>query len=146
MSSLLAKRMGARKVISLINRQAYGDLMQGSHIDIAVSPSQVTMSELLRHVRGGDVVAVHRLRQGVAEALEAIAHGDRSTSKVVGRAVGEIRLPRGARIGALVRGEEIILPDADTLVQSEDHVIVFVPTPRQMRRVEALFKVSASFF
>ena len=77
MSSLLAKRLGARKVIALINRQAYGELMQGSHIDIAVSPSHATMSELLRHVRRGDVAAVHRLRQGVAEALEAIAHGDR---------------------------------------------------------------------
>ncbi|OZI68130.1 Trk system potassium transporter TrkA [Bordetella genomosp. 1] len=146
MSSLLAKRMGARKVIALINRAAYGELMQGSHIDIAVSPSQATMSELLRHVRRGDVVAVHRLRQGVAEALEAIAHGDRSTSKVVGRKVGEIRLPKGATIGAMVRGDEIILPDADTEIESDDHVIVFVPSRQQMPRVEKLFQVSASFF
>ncbi|MDQ8034699.1 MAG: Trk system potassium transporter TrkA [Bordetella sp.] len=146
MSSLLAKRMGARKVIALINRAAYGELMQGSHIDIAVSPSQATMSELLRHVRRGDVVAVHRLRQGVAEALEAIAHGDRSTSKVVGRKVGEIRLPKGATIGAMVRGDEIILPDGDTEIESDDHVIVFVPGRQQMPRVEKLFQVSASFF
>ncbi|MCW0209575.1 Trk system potassium transporter TrkA [Achromobacter veterisilvae] len=146
MSSLLAKRLGARKVIALINRQAYGELMQGSHIDIAVSPSQATMSELLRHVRRGDVVAVHRLRQGVAEALEAIAHGDRSTSKVVGRSVGQISLPKGASIGALVREDEIILPDADTVIESDDHVIVFVPSRRQMPRVEKLFQVSASFF
>ena len=146
MSSLLAKRLGARKVIALINRQAYGELMQGSHIDIAVSPSQATMSELLRHVRRGDVAAVHRLRQGVAEALEAIAHGDRSNSKVVGRAVGQISLPKGASIGALVREDEIILPDADTVIESDDHVIVFVPSRRQMPRVEKLFQVSASFF
>ena len=146
MSSLLAKRLGARKVIALINRQAYGELMQGSHIDIAVSPSQATMSELLRHVRRGDVAAVHRLRQGVAEALEAIAHGDRSTSKVVGRPVGQISLPKGASIGALVRGDEIILPDADTVIETDDHVIVFVPSRRQMPRVEKLFQVSASFF
>ncbi|MFJ1300563.1 Trk system potassium transporter TrkA [Pseudomonadota bacterium AL_CKDN230030165-1A_HGKHYDSX7] len=146
MSSLLAKRMGARKVIALINRAAYGELMQGSHIDIAVSPSQATMSELLRHVRRGDVVAVHRLRQGVAEALEAIAHGDKNTSRVVGRKVGEIRLPKGASIGAMVRGDEIILPDGDTLIESDDHVIVFVPSRQQMPRVEKLFQVSASFF
>ena len=146
MSSLLAKRLGARKVIALINRQAYGELMQGSHIDIAVSPSQATMSELLRHVRRGDVVAVHRLRQGVAEAVEAIAHGDRKTSRVVGRRIAEIRLPKGAAIGALVRGEEIILPEADTEIVSGDHVIVFVPTRSQMPRVEKLFQVSASFF
>lgn len=73
--------------------------MQGSHIDIAVSPSQATMSELLKHIRRGDVVAVHRVRQGAAEALEAIAHGDRSTSKVVGRMISDIRLPKGATIG-----------------------------------------------
>jgi trk system potassium uptake protein TrkA len=146
MSSLLAKRLGARKVIALINRQAYGELMQGSHIDIAVSPSQATMSELLRHVRGGDIVAVHRLRQGVAEAVEAVAHGDRATSKVVGRRVGDIALPRGASIGALVRGDDILLPDEDTVVASGDHVIVFVPSRHHMARVEKLFQVSASFF
>jgi len=146
MSSLLAKRMGARKVIALINRQAYGELMQGSHIDIAVSPSQATMSELLRHVRRGDVVAVHRLRQGLSEALEAVAHGDRRTSGVVGRKVSDIRLPKGAVIGALARGEEIIMPEPDTVVEADDHVVVFVPSRRQIARVEKLFQVSASFF
>ena len=146
MSSLLAKRLGAHKVIALINRPAYGELMQGSHIDIAVSPAQATMSELLRHVRRGDVVAVHRLRQGVAEAVEAVAHGDRKTSNVVGRRVSELRLPKGATIGALARGEEIIIPDADTVIESGDHVIVFVPSRQHMARVEKLFQVSASFF
>jgi len=146
MSSLLAKRLGARKVIALINRQAYGELMEGSHIDIAVSPSQATMSELLRHVRRGDVVAVHRLRQGLSEALEAVAHGDRKTSQVVGRRVADIRLPKGAIIGALARGDEIIMPDPDTVVETDDHVIVFVPSRRQIARVEKLFQVSASFF
>ena len=146
MSSLLAKRLGARKVIALINRQAYGELMQGSLIDIAVSPSQATMSEILQHVRRGDVVAVHRLRQGVAEALEAIAHGDRKSSRVVGRRVREIRLPKGAAIGAIVRGEDILMPDDDTVIASDDHVIVFVPSRDQMAQVEKLFQVSASFF
>jgi trk system potassium uptake protein TrkA len=146
MSSLLAKRLGARRVIALINRQAYGELMQGSHIDVAVSPSHATMSELLRHVRRGDVVAVHRLRQGVIEALEAVAHGDRRTSRVVGRQVGQLRLPKGAIIGALVRGDEIIMPSSDTVIEQDDHVIVFVPGRNQMARVEKLFQVSASFF
>jgi len=146
MSSLLAKRLGARKVIALINRPAYGELMQGSHIDIAVSPAQATMSELLRHVRRGDIVVAHRLRQGVAEAIEVIAHGDRSTSKVVGRTVGSIRLPRGASIGALARGDDIVMPDDDTVIETDDHVIVFVPTRQMMPHVEKLFQVSASFF
>lgn len=146
MSSLLAKRLGARKVIALINRPAYGELMQGSHIDIAVSPAQATMSELLRHVRRGDIVVAHRLRQGVAEAIEVVAHGDRSSSKVVGRTVGSIRLPKGASIGALARGDEILMPDDDTVIETDDHVIVFVPSRQMMPRVEKLFQVSASFF
>jgi len=146
MSSLLAKRLGARKVIALINRQAYGDLMQGSHIDIAVSPSQTTMSELLRHVRRGDVAVAHRLRQGVAEAVEIVAHGDTQTSRVVGKAVGKIRWPRGVSVVALARGEEIILPDGDTVIASGDHVVVFVPSRQQIPGVEKLFQVSAAFF
>jgi trk system potassium uptake protein TrkA len=146
MSSLLAKRLGARKVIALVNRLAYGELMQGSHIDVAVSPSQATMSELLRHVRRGDVVAAHRLRQGASEALEAVAHGDRKSSRVVGRRIGDLNLPKGACIGALVRGDEILIPDTDTVIQADDHVIVFVPSRQQMARIEKLFQVSASFF
>ncbi len=146
MSSLLAKRMGARRVIALINRQAYGELMQGSHIDIAISPSQATMSELLRYVRRGDIVAAHRLRGGMAEVLEVVAHGDRKSSKVVGRPSSDIDLPKGASIGAVVRGEQIIIPDASTVIESEDHVIVFVPSREQVSKIEKLFQVSASFF
>lgn len=146
MSSLLAKRLGARRVIALINRQAYGELMQSSHIDIAVSPSQATMSELLRYVRRGDIVAAHRLRGGVAEVLEVIAHGDRKSSRAVGRRLSELDLPKGASIGAIVRGEDIIISDPNAYIQSEDHVIVFVPSRSQIPRVEKLFQVSASFF
>ena len=146
MSSLLAKKLGARRVIALINRQAYGELMQGSHIDIAVSPSQATMSELLRYVRRGDVVAAHRLRMGAAEVMEAVAHGDRKSSKVVGRHLHEVDLPRGASIGAIVRQEQIIMPDAHTVIQAGDHVVVFVASRQQMPKVEKLFQVSASFF
>ena len=120
--------------------------VQGSHIDIAVSPSQATMSELLRYVRRGDVVAAHRLRQGAAEVMEAIAHGDRKSSKVVGRHLHEIDLPRGASIGAIVRQDRIIMPDVHTMIEAEDHVVVFVASRQQMPKVEKLFQVSASFF
>jgi trk system potassium uptake protein len=146
MSSLLAKRMGAQRVIALINRQAYGELMQGSHIDIAISPSQATMSELLRYVRRGDIVAAHRLRGGLAEVLELVAHGDRKSSKVVGRSIGDIDLPKGASIGAVVRADQIIITDPQVRIESEDHVIVFVPSRNQVRQIEKLFQVSASFF
>ncbi len=146
MSSLLAKRMGARRVIALINRQAYGELMQGSHIDIAVSPAQATMSELLRYVRRGDIVAAHRLRGGLAEVLELVAHGDRKSSKTVGRRINELDLPKGATVGALVRGEEIIITDQHAVIEPDDHVIVFVSSRNQIAKVEKLFQVSASFF
>ena len=151
MTCMLAKRMGARRVIALINRQAYADLMQGSQIDIAVVPAQTTIGGLLKHVRRGDVVAVHSLRRGAAEALEAIAHGDTKSSKVVGRRIDEIDLPKDAMIGAIVRGVEgqpskVIIAHHDTVIESEDHVIVFVTNKRTLPKVEKLFQVGIGFF
>ncbi|VTN12174.1 Trk system potassium uptake protein trkA [Raoultella terrigena] len=73
MSAMLAKRMGAKKVMVLIQRKAYVDLVQGSVIDIAISPQQATISALLSHVRKADIVGVSSLRRGVAEAIEAVA-------------------------------------------------------------------------
>ncbi|MDP2694156.1 MAG: Trk system potassium transporter TrkA [Gallionella sp.] len=146
MSSLLAKQGGARKVIALINRSAYVDLLQGGKIDIALSPAQVTIGSLLAYVRQGDVVAVHSLRRGAAEALELVAHGDRQSSRVVGRRIDEIDLPKGATIGAIVRGDQVIMGHHDTLIEAEDHVIVFVINKRMVKKVEKLFQVSLGFF
>jgi trk system potassium uptake protein len=150
MSAMLAKRMGAGRVLSLINRRAYADMMQGSTIDIAVSPAHTVIGELLAHLRRGDVAAVHSLRRGAAEALEGVARGDIKTSKLVGRRVEEIKLPKGTRIGAIVRGEgkksEVLMPHRDTLIETDDHIIIFIPNKRQVREVEKLFQVSATFF
>ena len=146
LSSMLAKRMGAKKVMSLINRGAYVDLVESGLIDIAISPHQVTIGALLAHIRRGDVVAVHALRRGSAEAIEAIAHGDRSTSKVVGRNMDEIGLPEGTRIGAIVRGDEVIIAHHDTVIESEDHVILFVSDKKRIKEVEKLFQVSVTYF
>ncbi|EDH9115548.1 Trk system potassium transporter TrkA, partial [Salmonella enterica subsp. enterica serovar Typhimurium] len=109
MSAMLAKRMGAKKVMVLIQRRAYVDLVQGSVIDIAISPQQATISALLSHVRKADIVGVSSLRRGVAEAIEAVAHGDESTSRVVGRVIDEIKLPPGTIIGAVVRGNDVMI-------------------------------------
>jgi len=146
MSSLLAKQGGARKVIALINRSAYVDLVQGSKIDIALSPAHVTIGSLLAYVRQGDVVAVHSLRRGAAEALELVVHGDRQSSRVVGRRIDEIDLPKGATIGAIMRGEEVIMGHHDTVIEAEDHVIVFVINKAMVRKVEKLFQVNLGFF
>jgi trk system potassium uptake protein TrkA len=146
MSALLAKKAGARKVMALINRSAYVGVLQGGKIDIALSPAHVTIGSLLAYVRQGDVAAVHSLRRGAAEALELVAHGDRQSSRVVGRRIDEIDLPKGATIGAIVRDGEVIMGHHDRLIESEDHVIVFVINKKMISKVEKLFQVSVGFF
>jgi trk system potassium uptake protein TrkA len=145
MSSLLAKRMGARRVVALINRRSYVDLLQAGEIDIAISPAQATIGTLLAHVRRGDVVAAHSLRRGAAEAIEAVVHGTRESSRIAGRRVDEIKLPAGATIGALVRGDEVRMAHHDTRIEDGDHVIVFVASKPLVRKVEELFQVSAGY-
>ncbi|MEQ1838576.1 MAG: Trk system potassium transporter TrkA [Candidatus Nitrotoga sp.] len=146
MSSLLAKSCGARKVIALINRSAYVNLVQGGKIDIALSPAHVTIGSLLAYVRQGDVAVVHSLQRGSAEALEIVAHGDQNSSKVVGRRIDQIDLPQGATIGALVRGKQVIMGHRDNVIEADDHVIVFVLNKAIIRKIEKLFQVNVGFF
>ena len=146
LSAMLAKRLGARKVMSLINRASYVNLVQSETIDVAISPQQATIGSLLTHVRRGDVAMVHSLRRGAAEAIEAVAHGDRNSSRVVGRAIDEIRLPKGTAIGAIVRGEEVIIAHHDIVVETDDHVILFLSDKKCIQEVERLFQVGVTFF
>ncbi|MDF0535366.1 Trk system potassium transporter TrkA [Shewanella yunxiaonensis] len=146
MSALLAKRMGAKKVMVLIQREAYVDIVQEANIDIAISPQQATISSLLTHIRQGDICNVYSLRRGAAEAIEAIAHGDASTSKVVGKQVGEIKLPPGTTIGAIVRDEEVLMAHDRTVIAQGDHVILFLVNKKFVSDVEKLFQPSAFFF
>jgi trk system potassium uptake protein TrkA len=146
LSAMLAKRLGAGKVMALINRLAYVDLVEeGSAIDIAISPQQSTVSALLAHVRRGDVVKVHSLRRGAAEAIEAVAHGDPRSSRVVGRRLDEISLPAGTTIGAIVRGDEVLIAHHDTMIEAEDHVILFIVNKKHAKAVEKLFQVGLGF-
>ena len=144
-SCMLAKRLGAHKVMALINRAAYVDLVQSDVIDIAISPQQATIGSLLAHIRKGDVVVVHSLRRGAAEAIEAIAHGDRTTSNVVGRPIEEIALPPDTSIGAIVRDDKVIIAHHDTVIASEDHVILLVGDKKRVPEVERLFQVKITF-
>jgi trk system potassium uptake protein len=146
MSALLAKRMGAQRVIALINRSAYVNLVQGGEIDIAISPAQATVGPLLSKIRRGDMAAVHSLRRGAAEVLEIVAHGDLKTSKVVGRRIGDVALPEGSAIAAIIRGEEVLIAHHDTLIEAEDHLIVFALSKRIIPKVEKLFQVGFGFF
>jgi trk system potassium uptake protein TrkA len=163
MAASLAKRLGCKRVLALINRRAYADMVQGGPIDIGLSPAQVSIGALLTHVRRGDVVKVHSLRRGAAEALELIAHGDQSSSKVVGRRIEELPKIKGAHIGAIVRTskqaetviregmvvydhvERVIIPHHDTVIESDDHVIVFCVRKREVAQVEKLFQVGFQF-
>ncbi len=147
LSSMLAKRLGAGKVMSIINRHAYVDLMESEGtIDIAISPRQITISGLLAHVRRGDVVAVHSLRRGAAEAIEAIAHGDSANSKVVGKTIEQVKLPEGTTIGAIIRDEEVIMAHHDVVIENEDHLILFLLDKNKFNAVEKIFQVGVTFF
>jgi trk system potassium uptake protein TrkA len=145
MMSMLAKRMGAKKVITLITNPAYADLV-GDEIDIAISPQQITIGSLLTHVRRGDISNVHSLRRGAAEAIEVTAHGDTRSSKVVGRRLDEIALPEGVTIGAIVRDEEVLIAHSHIVVEPDDHVILFLVDRSKINAVEKLFAVGFGFF
>ena len=142
LSAMLAKSMHARKVMSLINRKEYVNLVERDIIDVAISPQLITIGALLTHIRGADVVAVHSLRKGKAEALEVIAHGE----NVVGKEIGQIKLPEGATIGAVVRGTDVLIAHHDLVVEPEDHVIVLLVNKAQIEKVGRIFQVSATEF
>lgn len=165
MSGSLAKRLGCKRVVALINRRAYADMIEGGPIDIGISPAQVSIGTLLAHVRQGDVAEVHSLRRGAAEALELIAHGDEKTSKVVGRKIGEVDWPHGVTVAALVRNfdktvvvgqtddwtaitrhGEVVIAHHDTVIRPDDHVIVFCTSKKLVKKVEKLFQVGFHFF
>ncbi len=145
LSAMLAKRLGAHKVMALINKPSYAELIESGSIDVAISPQTVTIGSLLAHVRRGDVVRVHSLRRGAAEALEVVVHGDADSSKVIGRRIEDIVLPQGTTLGAVVRGEDVIIAHHDTTVQADDHLILFLTDRRHIEAVEKLFQGSASF-
>jgi trk system potassium uptake protein TrkA len=146
MASMLAKRLGVRSVMTLISNPAYVDLIEDGTIDIAISPQQTTVSSLLTHVRRGDIVNVHSLRRGAAEALEVIAHGDLKTSQVVGRRLEQIKLPQGTTFGAIVRNDEVLMAHHDVVIENNDHVILFLTDRRMINEVERLFAVALTFF
>lgn len=140
LSAMLAKRLGCKKVMALINRPSYAELVEGPRIDVGISPPQITIGALLAYVRQAGMVRIHSLRRGRAEAIEAIARGSKKDSRVVGRSIEEIALPKGATINIIVRGTGVLEAHHDTVVQAEDHLILFVTDRRQIQQVERLFR------
>ncbi len=145
LSANLAKSLGAKRVMALVNRPAYVEHLDHSAINNIISPRLATIGSVLAHIRRGDVVAVHSLRRGRAEAIEAIAHGDENSSKVIGRGVRDIPFPKGVGVGAIVRNEQVVIPNVDTRIEAEDHVIIFMDDKACISEVESLFHVAATF-
>ena len=139
LSAMVAKKMGSKKVMALINKDSFSGLMETDSIDIAISAEQITISALLSHVRRGDVVKVHSLKRGNAEALEAVAH-THENSQVVGISIEEIELPEGAFITAIVSNEgEIKTVHHTTVVEPDDHVVVFIDNRDTITEIETIF-------
>ncbi len=145
LSAMLAKRLGAAKVMALINRTGYVDLVESANIDHAISPQQITIGALLTHIRGGDIVSVHSLRKGAAEVIEVIAHGDKNNSRVVGRKREDLKLPPGTTIASIVRDEQVLMPHKETVIEENDHVILFLADKRYVSAVEKMFQVGIGY-
>ncbi|MFT5136452.1 MAG: trk system potassium uptake protein TrkA [Arenicella sp.] len=145
LSAKLAKQLGATRVMALVNRPEYVEYIEHHDINSIISPRVATIGSVLAHIRRGDVVAVHSLRRGRAEAIEAIAHGDQNSSKVIGKGVREIPFPSGTGIGAIVRNQQVIIPSKETIIEAEDHVIIFMDDKSCISDVEALFQVAVTF-
>lgn len=145
LSAKLAKQLGARRVMALVNRPAYIEHIEHPDINVIISPRVATIGSVLAHIRRGDVVAVHSLRRGRAEAIEAIAHGDKNSSKVIGKGVREIPFPSGTGIGAIVRNDAVIIPTKESIIEAEDHVIIFMVDKSYIGEIESLFQVDVTF-
>jgi trk system potassium uptake protein TrkA len=143
LSAMLAKKLGANRVMALINKPSYAELMERGPIDIAISPQTVTIGAILEHVRRGDVVRVHSLRRGAAEAMEAVVHADGRRAPVAGKRIEQVDLPEGTTIGAIVRGSDVIMAHHDTVIVAEDHVILFLTDRRHVEDVGRLFQSGA---
>ena len=146
MSALLAKRLGAKRSIALVDNQTFADLVRDTSIDIIISKTRVTLSELMQYVRRGDVVAVHGVHDAASEVLEVIAHGTQGASRVIGKPIGSIKLPKGSGICAVVRGTDFFSATDDFVIQAGDRVIVFSADKQLMPKIEALFAVDVGFF
>lgn len=145
MASSLAKRLGAKKSIALVQREIFLDLIDETNIDIAVSPQQVTISALLSNIRHADVKNVYSLRSGNSEAMEIVAHGSGESSNVIGKKVKELDLPQGVSVSAIIRdGASFIIADEMTL-KDGDHIIIFLTDRTRVREIERLFQPSPFF-
>jgi trk system potassium uptake protein TrkA len=139
---VMAKRLGSRSSMALINNRSYPAFTDTLGIDATVNPRSVTTSRVLQYVRRGRIRGVHTIENGLAEVIEAEAL---ETSPLVGKPLRELKLPDGIRIGAVYRDRKVIVPDGATQIAAKDRVIIFA-TAERVRQVEQMFRVSLEFF
>jgi trk system potassium uptake protein TrkA len=142
LASLLAKRAGCQRAMTLINKTTYSGLVSSLGLDVVVSPRAITVSTILQQVRRGRIKSVHSLREGFGELIEAEAL---ETSNIVNKPLREARLPDGVIIGAIVRGSKVIIPRADTVSRPGDRVILMT-TAAAIKSVEKMFSVRLEYF
>lgn len=138
-AAALAKKLGVKKTICLLNHSSYVKLLAGSEIDVVVLPNQETLGSILKHVRKGDVARVSSLCGGSAEAIEAIAHKDSKGLSVVGQRVDAIKLPSGVVLGALIRNKEVIPIHHNTVFEENDHIVMFALDKKLVKNIESYF-------
>jgi trk system potassium uptake protein len=142
LGSLLAKQQGCQRVIALVNKTSYMPLVNSLGIDATVSPRASTVSSIMQYVRRGRIKALHNIREGVAEVMEAEAS---DTSSIVNIPFSELNLPEHMMIGAIVREDEVIMPEPHTSIKPGDHVIMLA-TEDEAKNVEKLFMVQVDLF
>ncbi|MBS7542619.1 Trk system potassium transporter TrkA [Ancylobacter oerskovii] len=142
LSCLLSRELGASRMLSLLNDPNYPGFARGLGIDAYVNPRQITVSKILQYVRKGRIRGVHSLLDGAGEVIEAEAL---ETSPLVGKPLRSLDLFDGMRIGAILRGGQLILPRGDVVIHARDRVILFAMADR-VKRVEQMFRVSLEFF
>ena len=135
LSGLVAKSIGARKVVSLIEKFDYLPLVAKVGLDAAVSPRMSAVNAILRYVRRGRVMTVATLKGSEAEAIEFKVVRE---SPIANKLISEVPFPQGGRIGTIIRGETILMPRGDTMVLPGDEVIVFA-LPDALSEIEKLF-------
>ena len=141
-SCLLAKSLGAKSTVTRVNNFGYMPLIEPIGIDYVVCPRQSAINSLLHFIRRGKIISSVNIRGEEAEALEAVAHVD---SPIVGKAVKDINFPRGSLILCFKRGNEVVIPRGDTIVEPEDQLII-ISTRQNIPKVEKVLTTKVDFF
>lgn len=142
LSSLLAKRLGARKTITRISKFSYFPLMSMIGIELVVSPRLSAINTILQHIRKGKVLSAASIKGEQGEILEAVAL---ETSDIVGKPLRQIAFPKGSLLTGIIRNEQIIIPSGDSVVEPGDRIIIFARR-QAITKVEKILTVKLEYF